>query len=325
MYRFVYKHIISHLPDRLVESLGGPTMAILSFLTMGRQLPFRMGGLEFPYPVGIPSGWVDTPSKHKTMRRFHAAPIVVKTVTPLPKQGNPYPRLVRGDDFLINSMGLPNKGSKWWRDYGQRRKLQSPVVLSIKADTVDEWRTLLDEHNSWVDMFELNFSCPNVSTGIMDIEEAVGIIREISKSTTRPLLLKLSPEYSPEENLSLVREVRGCILGVSMINTLPVTDARLGNPQKVGGKSGVAIYPVLIDHLKTFREEYPHFDDLPILASGGITVERSVEVLTKYHAIPLMLTTFLTHDPFCHSKATRKIRAYLTERGLTLDEVLNPE
>jgi len=323
MYKFLYKNVISKLPDRWVESFGGIFMGLLSYLTRYKEtFSFEISGVKFSAPVGISSGWVDSPKKYHTMRRFGTGVIVLKTVTPLPKKGNPYPQLVRGSGYLINSMGLPNKGCAWWSEYNKVNQLPSPVIMSIKGESIEEWKRLIKKNEFWVDVFELNFSCPNVKSGIMDIGESENIIRTISKFTDLPLLLKLSPEYSPADNLDLVKRVRSYISGVSLINTVPVTEEKLGNPRKIGGKSGRAIYPVLLTHLATFRKEYPSFSSLPILASGGITVETCLDILTVYKSIPMMLTTFLTEDPYCHSNALKEIDKFLARENLTLEDLL---
>lgn len=324
LYRLFYKGVVSHLPDKWVEKTGGLFFGVLSYFNLNRKpkLAFEMHGHQFPSVVGMPSGWVDSPDKIHTLKRFNAGIITVKTITAHPKDGNPHPRIVRGTNYLINSLGLPNKGLEWWVDHFQSQKYTIPLIVSIKADSIEEWKVMIKAIQQFVPFIELNFSCPNVGEGIMDLEASTRILSEVAQVAEKPLFLKLSPAYSPEQNLEFVTQVRDLIYGVTLINTVPVQNEKLGNPVKTGGKSGTPIYEILLSQLKVIRNTYPKFSDLPILATGGIDGVNCIEVFFEYKALPMTLTNFLIQTPFIYNKMEKHIEEELLIRRLKVEDVL---
>jgi dihydroorotate dehydrogenase len=323
IYRFFYKYIITHTPDKYVEKIGGFFFRIVSYFNFykPKNMEINIGETIFTNPVGMPSGWVDDPSKITTMKKLNVGIITLKTITYNPKTGNKYPRLVRGNNCLINSMGLPNKGFYWWLDFLQKTNLEIPIIISIKGDKIEEWIEMIEGFSPYAELIELNFSCPNVSSGIMDISNSVTIINEITKVAKKPILLKLSPEYPAEQNLELVQKIRNEIYGITIINTVPTRSEKLGNPEKIGGKSGKAVHTELINQLQTFRELYPKFSDLPIFATGGIDHTNVISIIQNYKALPLALTSFLMYTPFIYNKMLKTIDREIKDGNLDLKTI----
>ncbi len=320
-YKFWYKNLFSRLPDQMVEKFGGIYFGTASKLMKKPDpLPVVVEKAKFDYPIGMPSGWIDEPSKFRIAMDLAVGIPIIKTITALPRKGNPYPRLVRGDGYLINSMGLPNKGLDWWKNHFSDLPQDFPIVVSIKGDNATEWIQLIDAFDPKATFIELNFSCPNISSGIMDVEKSIQLFDEIA-GTSNKLWVKLSPEHSPEQNLEFVKKIRDNILGITLINTLPTKNERLGNPAKTGGISGEKIFPKLKAQLKRFREEYPTFNELPIFATGGITPDTAPLVLTEFKAIPFMLTAFLINGPKVYTKAIERIRTVVA--NTKIDAILN--
>ncbi|MHA2250531.1 MAG: dihydroorotate dehydrogenase [Candidatus Kariarchaeaceae archaeon] len=288
------------MPDLIIEKTGLPFMQLISLLRKQNKikLPVRIGNIQFSNPIGIPSGWADTPEKVNILHNLGAGIIETKTITPSYRKGNPYPRIIRSQNSIINSQGLPNKGLEWWTKNIKKIK-HRPIIVSVHGETLKEWEILLNQLDSTADIVELNFSCPNIAGGIMDLKASKELIRSISSMSTTKIWLKISPKYTPDENTKLIESVREDIDGVSAINTVPIIHPKLGNPTKKGGLSGKAIYPKLNLQLKSIRNVYPNHSDLPIFASGGIMqVENAWEIFTNYQAFPLSLTAFLMNGPF---------------------------
>ena len=304
----------------MVEIGGGPFFSFVSnFITKPEPFPVKVGNLEFEYPVGMPSGWIDDLHKLRTARRMGVGIPIIKTITIEPRKGNPRPRIIRGNDFLINSMGLPNKGMVWWSRQLRKHRIGRPLVLSVRGETIEEWQELVVEFDKIADVIELNFSCPNTEGGVMDIEESVRILENVLNLSDK-LWLKLSPEFSAEENLELVKRVSSSIRGVTLINTVQVEEPRLGNPRKTGGLSGIPIHERLKEQLRVFRKEYPTFGDLPIFATGGVTPVTATKILQEFRAIPFMLTAFLMEGPRTYIRTVERIRNELG--GKEIQELL---
>jgi len=287
------------MPDKLVERAGGPYYKILSYLsyTPMIELPVEVAGIRFPNPIGIPAGWIDTPSKLSTIHRLGVGIPTIKTITIEPKQGNPYPRLVRQGRSLINSLGLPNHGLEWWQENFDPPNY--PVIISIKGETMHDWELLVNGLEKKASILELNISCPNIGEGVLDLKQSREIINNIASITAHTeIFLKLSPEFSPKQNVNLINSVRDVISGVTAINTRPVSHQSLGNPSKRGGLSGPLIYSDLLAQLQEIRQQYQDFSTLPVLATGGInSTQVAWSILSDFQALPMGLTAFLTEGP----------------------------
>ena len=262
------------------------------------RFPVRIGNLKFNNPIGMPSGWADSPDKINTTHKLGAGVVVSKTVTAYPRSGNPYPRILMGSNSIINSMGLPNKGVEWWSNKLIQNKA-NPLIISIKGDSRSEWERLINLLDDKTDILELNISCPNIKDGVLDFKKSKKIVSDISSITRSKIWLKISPEYSPEQNTQFVKSVSSDIDGITAINTRPVKHPRLGNPNKQGGLSGKPIHKLLINQLNELRKVFPNFSDLPIFATGGImNPNQAWKVFTNYQALPLALTGFLMNGPY---------------------------
>ena len=307
-YNRFYEQIITRTPDQLVEWSGGIfyhwMSKIFSFKT---EYPTQLGGFSVSAPWGLASGWADTYDKLVTMKRIGAGIVFTKTVTLTALKGNNFPRLVRDPKgkWLINSMGLPNPGlSKWlyWMD--KYRSLPEGCFFSVKGNTIDEWVTLIRFLAPYSPLIVLNYSCPNVAHGIMDIKETVSVIHRIRERISHQdvsLALKISSEYSSKQILALLGDCLQddpLIDAVTLFNTYPVVHQNLGNPQKRGGLSGSVLFTRLNNTLTKVRKQFAP-DKLPIFATGGITTgEDAKKIWETYKAFPLTMTALFTKGPF---------------------------
>ncbi|HKZ41728.1 MAG TPA: hypothetical protein VJ044_12240 [Candidatus Hodarchaeales archaeon] len=278
---------------------------------------FKFGSIRLTLtaPFGLASGWADTPRKVYDVLSLGAGLVFTKTVTFHPKYGNPYPRMVRGpgNNWLINSMGLPNAGLacwlQWLRHHG---RLPENAFFSIKGENPREWRVLIKALMGYTSLIELNFSCPNVEHGIMDTAEAVRVLRGIQVSfPDTPLSLKISPEYSNSQVIDLLRRLmagKSTIKAVTLFNTKPIHNSKLGNPLKTGGLSGPILFHRLQSGLEAVRKHFSA-SDLIVFGVGGITTgEQARYVWDRYRAIPLTLTGFLTQGPYIFHKWSQGFR-----------------
>lgn len=71
-------------------------------------------GLEFRNPVGLAAGFDKNARYLQVLEVLGFGHVEIGTVTPLPQDGNPLPRLFRlpKDEALVNRMGFNNEGVK---------------------------------------------------------------------------------------------------------------------------------------------------------------------------------------------------------------------
>ena len=77
------------------------------------RLAMRVFGLNFPNPVGIAPGFDKNAEIPDALLRLGFGFVEIGTVTPLPQQGNPRPRLFRldADQGVINRLGFNSEGA----------------------------------------------------------------------------------------------------------------------------------------------------------------------------------------------------------------------
>lgn len=305
----IYRHLIQNrlvktLPNSVVEWFGEPIFSsIASILPFEQNFSINYAGLHFKAPWGFASGWADSFEKMQIISSLGAGAVVSKTITFKPKKGNPFPRFVRWKDHMINSMGLPNHGLAWWiAELRKHRSIPDHFLFSIKGNDAHEWQILTKGIGQYTKAIELNFSCPNVEDGIIDLSKTLEILKDIRKASNKErLFLKISPEYKTRAIVELVTEARekDLVDGITCFNTFPVHYDYLGNPLKVGGLSGVPLQHKLINTLVELRKIYSNANDLPIFGLAGIwTLRDALKIYKKYDTFPFVLTAMLIQGPF---------------------------
>ncbi len=321
IYEKIYKYLIPFIPESIVEKSGGYFFEILSKFSSSPKLnaknPLFIGDLRIDLPVGLSAGWADTVQKMVNIYELGAGFVTSKTITLHPRKGNPRPRIIRGPNYLINSMGLPNPGVLRWKKQLIDHPPNFPWIQSIYGENFEEYAKIIEHLESHVHVFEINFSCPNLAHDIPDIPLAVKQIKEISSITKKPIIVKLSPQNTPKGNLEIIKKTHGYITGVTLINTVPVPAQTLGNPRKRGGLSGSIVFNELIRHLEIVRKYFPSQEELIIIATGGIdSEEKAYFIASKFDVAISTLTGFLMKGP--------KIFYLLSKGYLKAEEVKNP-
>src|SRR5207237_1526419 len=133
------------------------------------------------------SGCLDALSAPHVARSLDA--FVTKTVTPLPRAGNPPVRIAETDAGMLNSIGLANPGRKAFlaESLPRLRELGMPLWVSVggfAAEDYAETCALLEGVT-----IELNLSCPNVDEAP---ESAAEIVAACRAATKLPLFAKPS-------------------------------------------------------------------------------------------------------------------------------------
>ena len=212
-----------------------------------------------------------------------------KGTTKDPRFGNPTPRIAECEMGLINSVGLQNPGVDKVIE-NELPKLKKcffkPVMANVSGFSVEEYVhtcKMLDSEPQ-IGWFEVNVSCPNVHGGGMSFgtspEAAAEVVRAVKAVTTKPVIVKLSPNVTDIVAIAKACEAAGAD-GISLINTLlgMKIDLKSKKPviaNKMGGFSGPAIKPVAIRMVYQVYEAV----NIPIVGGGGIsTAEDVIEMM----------------------------------------------
>jgi len=202
-----------------------------------------------------------------------------KTVTLLPRQGNPPPRTVETPSGMLNSIGLANPGIDRFlaEELPFMRQLGTRIVVNIAGESAGEFAELADRIASagGVDALELNVSCPNVTRGGMffgqDPSATAEVVRAVRERTDLPLWAKLTPNVTDIAEVAVAAAEAG-VESVVVANTMlgMAVDWRSRRPALggvTGGLSGPAIKPVALRLVWQVHQAV----DVPVIGSGGIT------------------------------------------------------
>lgn len=212
-----------------------------------------------------------------------------KGTTIEPRFGNPTPRIAECERGMINSVGLQNPGvdKVISEELPKLRKcFHKPVMANVSGFSVEDYVKTCQklDGEDIIGWFEVNVSCPNVHGGGMSFgvspEAAAEVTRAVKAVTTKPVIIKLSPNVTDIVAIAKACEEAGAD-GISLINTLlgMKIDLKSKKPvvaNKMGGFSGPAIKPVAI------RMVYQVYDavKIPIVGGGGVsTAEDVIEMM----------------------------------------------
>ncbi|MSR57444.1 MAG: dihydroorotate dehydrogenase [Planctomycetaceae bacterium] len=203
--------------------------------------------------------------------------IIPKTITPLPRIGNPPPRTVETASGLLNSIGLDNDGLDAFieKHLDYLLGLGTAVIANIAGHDRDEFLRMAERLGRCQGLagLELNISCPNVSGGVdfgVDPEMTASVVRGVREVCGLPLVAKLTPNVTDITAIAQAAAQAGAD-AVTIANTFQgmSIDWRQRRPilgNVVGGLSGPAIKPIVLRMVWQVARKVP----VPIIAVGGI-------------------------------------------------------
>lgn len=292
------------------------------------DLSVQLGSLTFRNPVAMASGNAGYGFEYNSVSGFSnqdVGAVFLKGTTLEPKLGNKPERVMETPSGLLNSIGLQNPGAHAViKDYLPKCDLsQSQFIINVSGSSIEEYAEvvhLFDQTD--LPAIEVNISCPNVKKGGAafgnDPDMAAQVVEACRKSTTKPLIVKLSPNQTDiAEGARRVIDAGADML--SAVNTLmgmqiDIHSARptLGNNQ--GGLSGSAIKPVaLLKVHQIYQVAKQH--QIPIIGLGGIScADDAIEFLLA-GASMVAVGTALAKDPLLVKKINKGIARYMQRYG----------
>lgn len=236
-------------------------------------------GIEFKNPVIAASGTFGFGEEY---RDFYDVSLlggfVTKAVTPEPREGNPAPRIIETPSGMLNAIGLQNPGLKAFVNQILPRiaNFDTNIIVNVAGSTADDYVAVCMELNGHdpVKALEINISCPNVKEGGIAFgnkpESVSFLIKKVREATTKPIIVKLSPNVTDIVSLATVAEDCGAD-AVSLINTITgmVINVEARKPMLAnitGGLSGPAVRPVAVRMVYQVAKAV----SIPIIGIGGI-------------------------------------------------------
>ena len=221
--------------------------------------------------------------------------------------GNPTPRIAECTSGMINAVGLQNPGVEAVKSIElpeMKKFFHKPVMANICGFSLEEYTEvsrILDKQEQ-VGWLEINVSCPNVHGGGMSFgvtpEGAAAVVKSVKAVTTKPVIIKLSPNVTDIVSIAKACESEGAD-GISMINTMlgMRIDLKTKKPviaNKMGGFSGPAIKPVAL------RMVYQVYENvkIPIVGMGGLSSAEDVIEMMLAGATAVEIGSANLVDPY---------------------------
>ena len=289
---------------------------------MKADLSVSLGdSLKLANPVGVASGTFGYGQEYAELIDLGSlGALFTKAVTVEPRIGNRPPRLVETPMGLINSIGLANPGVKVFIDekLPYLRTLSCAVIVNIAGSTEDDYARVVESIEGvpggpGVAGYEVNVSCPNVRHGGMSFGTDPATVERLTKNlrsrTTKPLIVKLSPNVTSIESIAAAAEFSGAD-AVSCINTVVgmTIDIEAMVPTigaGTGGLSGPAILPVGV--AATWK--VARAIKIPVIGIGGIRGPEDALQYLLAGASAVQIGTALFSDPKTPSKTIAGIAA----------------
>ena len=255
-----------------------------------------------------------------------------KGTTKEPRFGNPTPRIAECKSGMINAVGLQNPGVEKViaEELPKLKKcFHKPVMANVSGFSVDEYVYTCEkidkcEQVGWI---EVNVSCPNVHGGGMSFgtspDAAAEVTRAVKAVTTKPIIIKLSPNVTDIVSIAKACEEAGAD-GISLINTLlgMRIDLRRRAPiiaNKMGGFSGDAIFPVALRMVYQVSSAVK----IPVVGMGGVSSADDVIEMMMAGATAVEIGAANLVDPFASKNIIEALPAAMEKyRISSLSEII---
>ncbi len=293
------------------------------------DLSVNIAGLKFNSPVAMASGNAGYGIEYQCVSGFSnkdIGAIFLKGTTLEPKLGNKAERVMESACGLLNSIGLQNPGAKYIIEQilPKLDLTESQFIINVSGSSIEEYAQIVKMFDQTdLPAIEINISCPNVKKGGAtfgnDPEMSYRVVEACRASTTKPLIVKLSPNQTDiAEGARRVIDAGADVL--SAINTLmgmqidiKTAKPTLGNNQ--GGLSGPAIKPIaLLKVHQIYQVAKPH--NIPIIGLGGISNYQDVIEFFMAGASMVAIGTAIAKDPLLVKKINKDLVKYMQKNNI---------
>ena len=248
-----------------------------------------------------------------------------KGTTRDPRFGNPTPRIAECTAGMINAVGLQNPGVDKVIEE-ELPKLadcfSKKVMANVSGFSVEDYAVTCGKLDSQdqIGWFEVNVSCPNVHGGGMSFgtspEAAAEVTRAVKAVTTKPIIIKLSPNVTDIVSIAKACEEAGAD-GISLINTLlgMRIDLKTKKPviaNRMGGFSGPAILPVALRMVYQVSSAV----SIPVVGMGGVSSAEDVIEMMLAGATAVEVGAANLVDPYVCRDIVADLPAVMEKYGI---------
>ena len=284
-----------------------------------------IGGIELKNPVMTASGTFGYGREFEQLVDLNRlGGIIVKGLSIEPTKGNPPPRIAETPCGMLNAIGLENIG---FTAFVQEKlpflkTIATPTFVNIYGKSVSEYAALAKKIDEVEDItgVEVNISCPNVKVGGVAFgaypDSASEVVRAVRKRTSKPLMVKLSPNVTDITEIASSVEAAGAD-SISLINTITgmAVDIETRRPKLAnitGGLSGPAIKPIALRMVWQVAQTV----NIPVIGIGGIMTAKDALEFLIAGAVAVQIGTVNFINPNAAIEIIDGIESYLLERKI---------
>ena len=288
------------------------------------DLKVTFAGVDFKNPVVPASGTYGYGREYECLYPLSKlGGISVKGTTLHERGGNIPPRIAETPMGMLNSVGLQNGGAEKFitKELPNLVTKDTRIIANIAGSSVEECAELAAMLNDTaVDMIELNISCPNVKQGGAafgtDCTVAGAVTRAVRDASTKPLMVKLSPNVTSITDIAKSVEASGAD-ALSLINTLlgMRIDIKTRRPvlhNNVGGLSGPAVFPVAVRMVWQTANAVK----IPVCGMGGVSSAEDAIEMMMAGAQLIQVGAAIFRDPYAPVKIIDGINEWCDRNGV---------
>jgi len=326
------------------------------------DLSVRLGSITLKNPVLAASGTFGYGLEFsRTVRLSELGGLVTKTVTRLPREGLPPPRLVETPSGMLNAVGLQNVGLAAFlaEKLPALRGVGTPVIVSLLGESPEELAGMVAEVDKaeGAAAIEINLSCPNVlhtahpatprgagpgpastpagagstqhagrdrfvSLAAHEPDAVERFVAAARHSTNKPLIAKLSPDVTDLVPIAQAAERAGAD-AITLSNTyVGMSVDPLTRRSRLGAVTGGLSGPA-IRPLSIYRLWYTaQIIRRPIIGLGGIVRAEDALEFMLAGATAVAVGTAHFADPAAAVRVARGLERYLARHGIASLEEL---
>ena len=248
----------------------------------------------------------------------------MKGTTLSPRFGNPTPRIAEAPAGMLNAVGLQNPGvdAVIAEELPRLKEVfYKPVIANVSGFSPEEYTAVCAKFDAepQVGWLEVNISCPNVHGGGMsfgtDPKAAAEVTRAVKAVTTKPVIVKLSPNVTDIVSIAKACEDAGAD-GLSLINTLLSLriDLKTRRPilaNTTGGLSGPAVFPLALRMVWQVSQAVK----IPVIGLGGVSSAEDAAEMLLAGATAVQVGAANLRVPFACPRIIQTLPAVLDRMG----------
>ncbi len=285
-------------------------------------------GCSFYNPIGLGAGFDKNATMIRGMQILGFGFTEIGTVTPKPQEGNPKPRMFRHveEQSIQNAMGFNNEGLfKVQKRLKQRYPFTTPIGVNIgknkttpESEAINDYTNLIKALHNLGDYLVINISSPN-TPGLRDLQNEKfisSLFEEAKKITSKPILLKIAPDMTPEDAVTLTTMAVECGADGIIATNTTIDYSLVKHPKAIGGISGAVLKQKSFEIFEAIAKEL--YGKTVLISVGGIdSAEEAYKRIKAGASLVQILSGLVFHGPDMIMNINKELIELLQADGYT--------